>query len=123
MGFVFGKNTAEIEILGTTYTVDPFSEAVLTGMNEYRDALEAAGSGDRITPDDVERVCALGRTFLDAVLGPGAYGRAFAGRDANFLDHQELIAYVCERILSFRALRVLEFSRGGAAGPRESAGA
>lgn len=122
MGFEFGKNKADIEICGQTYQVDPFASNVLKGLTAYRATLEKLAGDSEHSAEAVDKACAAVAEFIDAVLGAGAYAAAFTGREPNFLDHQELAAYLMSTVEAFRIKRVTEFAAGGLTRAKEIIG-
>jgi hypothetical protein len=56
-------------------------------------------------PTGYRSVCVRIGQQLNAILGPGAYEKIFAGRDLNLADHLAVIQYVTDELTRFNRER------------------
>ena len=113
MGFTFGNNLLEIEIVGTEYLIDPFAPGLISAMNEFRAKLSNLDLMDTPDSERIIETCRDVEKMVNAVLGDGAYSKIFAGRTVNLLDHWELAMHIISAAMAFRAKRITQFTIDG----------
>lgn len=107
MGFEFGKSTAEIEICGKVYEVEPYSKTSLQAMAEYREGVrKAVENSDMPSFETVCEVNALCGKMFDAVLGEGTHAELFQGREDDYIAHQDLATHIMGALTAYITQRL-----------------
>lgn len=89
-GFHFG---VPIEICGKTYYIDLNRTGVKAKINELNDQIEEAVKAAN-TPKGLKEVMDLTKSYINTILGDGAFETIFAGREGNAYDLVAFYKYV-----------------------------
>lgn len=108
--FTFGKKEQKllaVDINGRTFRFNPYTLAVQKASEKFTKCQQPLINALKKNPTQqdlqklVLRSCSLIRDTVNQILGKGSYERIFAGRTADFKEHQDLMVFLFEEITEF----------------------
>ncbi|MCC8023375.1 MAG: hypothetical protein LIO46_06340 [Clostridiales bacterium] len=111
--FQFQTNTLELDIAGHKFSLNAgspdFLEKISTFADQARDQAEAIDEAE-----DISSILNQANRFftdtIDGLLGQGATDQIFSGREKNYYDLVDIIAYIQEEFQRFQQTRSSKYS-------------
>ena len=109
--FTFDKKEQKllvVEIEGKRFSFNPYTLTVKKAQEKFvkcNEVLINRSKKKNLTQQEIERIvidsCSLVKDTINSILGKGSYERIFKGRTIDFYEHQNLISFLFEEIITF----------------------
>lgn len=98
----------KIQIEGHKFAFNPYTLTVKKAAERFTkcqeplvNRIKKKNVSKKDTEDIVFKSCILVKETVNSILGKGSYEKIFGGRTVDFLEHQQLIAFLFEEITKF----------------------